>query len=400
MNVKNLLVSRFIKDKGERFPLISMFGVAGVFLGVFAIIVVISVMQGFETDLVKRLIGTQPHIYITDKESPMLLDTWQEAVSKISNDNVLAHKILSSSPYVEGETIIYFNNVTIGGVVFAVSDEMFSKLSSKAPVHREVIVGEQLGLANRMIKRDTLEILSAWEAAYAASSNIPKIRSFRISDFTRTGTYARDLKYIYVNIDDGMRYFTPVEGVPTGIAILCKDPYQADSVADTISRILPDTKKLKIETWQDRNKKMFYSLKLERFAMLATLLFIVLVASFSIVTSLVLMVESKKKDFVILISMGLDRSYLKRVILEIAFIKGATGAILGGFFGTLFCFLIDKYKFITLPSIYYDTHLPVSINIWFNVSAVVFAIIISLAGAYFPLTMMSRFSPVLELRKN
>ena len=64
MNVKNLLISRFIKDKGERYPIISVFGVAGVFLGVFAIIVVISVMQGFESDLVNRLIGTQPHIYI------------------------------------------------------------------------------------------------------------------------------------------------------------------------------------------------------------------------------------------------------------------------------------------------------------------------------------------------
>jgi lipoprotein-releasing system permease protein len=394
------LISRFIKDKGERYPIISVFGVAGVFLGVFAIIVVISVMQGFESDLVNRLIGTQPHIYITDLKNPMLLEDWKEILSKISSEPALKDKVAAVSPYVESETVIYFNNITIGGVVFAVSDNMFSKLSTKAPDHRGVIVGEQLGLTNRMIKRDTLEILSALDVAYSSSSSIPKIRAFRISDFARTGTYARDLKYLYVNIDDGMKYFTASVGVPTGIALFCNKPYDAELVAKTIRKILPNGKDLKIETWQDRNKKMFYSLKLERVAMLATLLFIVLVASFSIVTSLVLMVESKKKDFVILISMGLDRAQLKKVILEIAFIKGAIGAILGGVFGTLFCFLIQKYKFITLPSIYYDTHLPVHINIWFNISAVVFAVIISLAGAYFPLNMMSRFSPVLELRKN
>lgn len=399
MNVKSLLISRFIKDKGERFPLISIFGVTGVFLGVFAIIVIISVMQGFESDMVQRLIGTQPHIYITDSKNPMLLQNWQEVLDTISNDAELKNSVLVTSPFIEGETIIYFNNVTIGGVVFSVSDQMFNKLATTPPSHREVIVGEQLGFTNRMIKRDTLEILSAWDVAYSSSA-IPKIRKFKILDFAKTGTYARDLKYMYVNIDDGLKYFTPNSGFPTGIALLCSNAKEASTVADKIKKLIPNSGSLKIDTWEDRNKKIFYSLKLERFAMLATLLFIVLVASFSIVTSLVLMVESKRKDFVILISMGLNRKELKKVILEIAFIKGAIGAISGGLFGTLFCFLLQKYKFITLPAIYYDTHLPVSINIWFNITAVLFAVIISLAGSYFPLNMMSKFSPVLELRKN
>jgi lipoprotein-releasing system permease protein len=399
VNVKSLLISRFIKDKGERFPLISIFGVTGVFLGVFAIIVIISVMQGFESDMVKRLIGTQPHVYITDATNPMLLENWKDVLEKVSNDPELKKSGLLASPFVEGETVVYFNNVTIGGVVFSVSDQMFGKLTTAVPAHREVIVGEQLGLTNRMIKRDTLEILSAWDVAYSSSA-IPKIRKFKILDFARTGTYARDLKYMYVNLDDGMKYFTPNSGFPTGIALLCQNAKDASLVAGRIKKIIPNSSSLKIDTWEDRNKKIFYSLKLERFAMLATLLFIVLVASFSIVTSLVLMVESKRKDFVILISMGLNRKELKRVILQIAFIKGAIGAISGGILGTLFCFLLQKYKFITLPAIYYDTHLPVSINIWFNITAVLFAVLISLAGSYFPLNMMSKFSPVLELRKN
>ncbi len=399
MNVKSLLISRFIKDKGERFPLISIFGVTGVFLGVFAIIVIISVMQGFESDMVKRLIGTQPHIYITDANNPMLLDNWDEVFEKISKDLDLKKSISVVSPFVEGETVVYFNNVTIGGIVFSVSDQMFNKLTTTVPSHRDVVVGEQLGLTNRMIRRDTLDILSAWDVAYSSSA-IPKIRKFKILDFAKTGTYARDLKYMYVNLDDGMKYFTPSSGYPTGIALLCLNANDASNVAEKLKKIIPNSASLKIDTWADRNKKIFYSLKLERFAMLATLLFIVLVASFSIVTSLVLMVESKRKDFVILISMGLNRRELKRVILEIAFIKGAIGAISGGLFGTLFCFLLQKYKFITLPAIYYDTHLPVSINIWFNITAVLFAVLISLAGSYFPLNMMSKFSPVLELRKN
>ncbi|MFH1224068.1 MAG: FtsX-like permease family protein, partial [Pseudomonadota bacterium] len=163
---------------------------------------------------------------------------------------------------------------------------------------------------------------------------------------------------------------------------------------------LRDYKDIKIETWKDRNRKLFYSLKLERIAMLLTLLFIVLVASFSIVVSLVLMVESKKKDFAILLSMGLRKANISNVVLYIAVIKGAIGAVTGGILATIFCLLLDKYKFITLPAIYYDTYLPVRNNMWFNLLVVVLAILVCVIGALFPLKMMERFSLVKELRKN
>lgn len=398
MDIKTLLVRRFFKDKGERFPLISVFGILGVLIGVFSIITVMSVMRGFEKELVKRLIGTQPHVYITDIDTPAVLKNWSEVEKKISNDPYMKENLISSSPYVEGETILYFNKVTIGAVIFSVKDELFENMFMPPPAHREVILGEQLALGNQIIRNDEVELLSSWDIATATSA-APKIRSFKINDFVRTGTYARDLKYIYVNINDGMNYFTPVKGYPTGIALFCKRPIDIERMENKLKGLLSVYPKLRIETWKDRNSRVFYSLKIERVAMLITLFFIVLVASFSIIVSLVLMVEAKRKEFTILISMGLRKNILRRVVLTIALLKGILGALLGGLLGTLFCHLLYKYKFISLPAIYYDTHLPVYLDISFNILVVILAVLICLVGTLFPLRMISRFSVISQLRK-
>ena len=398
MDIKTLLVRRFFKDRGERFPLISVFGILGVLIGVFSIITVMSVMRGFEKELVKRLIGTQPHVYITDIDTPALLKNWSEVEKKISDDPYMKENLISSSPYVEGETVLYFNKVTIGAVIFSVKDELFENMFIHPPAHREVILGEQLALGNQIIRNDEVELLSSWDIATATSA-APKIRAFRINDFVRTGTYARDLKYIYVNINDGMNYFTPIKGYPTGIALFCKRPIDIEKIESKLKGLLSVYPKLRIETWKDRNSRVFYSLKIERVAMLITLFFIVLVASFSIIVSLVLMVEAKRKEFTILISMGLRKNILRRVVMTIALLKGVLGALLGGLLGTLFCHLLYKYKFISLPAIYYDTHLPVYLDISFNVLVVFLAVLICLVGTLFPLRMISRFSVISQLRK-
>jgi len=398
-DIKQLLVLRFLKDKGDRSPLISLFGVFGVLIGVFAIISVMSVMYGFEDELIKKLIGSQPHIYITDDSTPASLKNWDGIINDIYSNEYLKKSTTSVSPFVESEAIMYFNNVTVGAVIFGVSEESFSRMKVTGPKHREVIFGEQLGFTNHVIRNDEVDVLSAWDVA-TASSLTPKLRRFKIVDFVRTGAYARDLKYVYVNIEDGMRYFTPVKGTPTGVALFCLDPSNVERVKTQIQKILSKGGSLKIETWRDRNKRLLYSLKLERVAMFVTLLFIVLVASFSIIVSLVLMVESKKKDFTILLSIGLGKTNLRGVVLYIAIIKGTIGAVSGGILATLFCLLLDKYKFITLPDIYYDTYLPVHINLWFNAGIVIAAILICILGAIFPLKMMDKFSLINELRKN
>ncbi|MFH1223272.1 MAG: hypothetical protein V1647_02890, partial [Pseudomonadota bacterium] len=140
---------RFLRDSEDRFSLTSLFGVFGVFAGVFAIITVMSVMYGFEEQLIKKLIGTQPHVYITDETSPSSMNKWSEVVSKILSSPDLKKQITVVSPFVESEAIIYFNEVTVGAVVFGASKQLFAKMNITAPEHRQTVFGEQLGFTNR-----------------------------------------------------------------------------------------------------------------------------------------------------------------------------------------------------------------------------------------------------------
>lgn len=399
MNFKNFLVSRFLRSKQEHFPLISIFGMGGIVIGVFAIITVISVMKGFEKDLIKRLTGTQPHIYISDKSNGSYLKDWKKILLKLSNSEKLSHKVISMSPFVESEAILYFNKTTIGVVVFGADVSFFEKMLISEPEHRGVILGQQLAFSNDLIKGDQVDLVSAWDAV-TSSGAVPRMRTFEVFDLVRTGTYVRDLKYIYVNIDDAMRYFTPEKDMPTGIVMFCKKPADIQDTKTLISSILSEYKDLDVETWIDRNSRLFYSLKLERFAMLITLIFVVLIASFSIVVSLVLMVESKKRDFIVLMSMGLKKKTIRNVLLRVALIKGSSGALFGGVLATIFCYLQKEYKFISLPAIYYETRLPVDINFAFNMLVVFLAVFICVIGVLFPIRLINRFSIISQLRKD
>jgi lipoprotein-releasing system permease protein len=399
LNFKNFLVSRFLKSKQERFPLISIFGMGGIVIGVFAIITVISVMKGFEKDLVKRLTGTQPHLYIIDKNDTSSLKNWKDILEKLSNNQKLSDKVISASPFVESEAILYFNKTTMGVVVFGADANFFEKMLINEPEHRQLVLGQQLAFSNDIIKGDSVELVSAWDAV-TSSGTAPRMRTFKVFDLVRTGTYVRDLKYVYVNIDNAMSYFTPEKDVPTGIVMFCKKPADIQDTKLLIGSILSEYKDLEIETWVDRNSRLFYSLKIERLAMLLTLIFVVLIASFSIVVSLVLMVESKKRDFIVLMSMGLKKNMIRNVLLRIALIKGVLGSLLGGVLATVFCYLQKEYKFISLPAIYYETRLPVDMNIGFNMLVVFLAIFICILGALFPIRLINRFSIVSQLRKD
>ncbi len=392
MGVKGFIVKKLISIDGKKPSIISIFGVAGVFLGVFSIITVVSVMFGFQDQLIKRITGNQPHIYITDEKTSSSMEQWKDVVKSLKGiDGVV-------SPYVENEVILYVNNLTLGAVSFSVSNEMFKLMSSLELEHRQVVLGEQLGLMNQLVKMDSVEVVSGWEAV--SSSISPKLRTFVVKDFIRTGTYARDLKYAYFDLKDSMDYFTPVKGVPSGVAVLCNNVSEIDYVYSEIKVRLKNMNNVKIQTWKDRNNKLFNSLELERMAMIITLFFIILVASFSITVSLVMMVESKRAEFAVLSSMGLCTKELKKIVTYVALSKGVVGALLGGIVGTLFCYLIQKYRIITLPSIYYDTYLPIRMDFWFNAMVVVLAIFICILGVLFPLRMVSKISITNELRKN
>jgi ABC-type lipoprotein release transport system permease subunit len=389
LNFNNFLVNRFLKNKNNKYSMISVFGVLGVLIGVFAIISVISIMRGFQNKLIDRIIGTQAHVYINSESN--FLNDHEKIIKNINSKNI---EVIS--PYVETETIIYFDDKTIGAVLFSSDKSFFKTLKLPGIKNREVVLGQQLALENEILNFQKIEILSSWDLA---KNKVPKLRKFEVKDTFRTGNYFRDLKYIYVNIKDASKYFMPFSGLVSGLSIISKEPKNVDKLKSELKEQLKTYKNLKVKTWKDVNKKLLFSLTLERYAMLIALFLIVLVSIFSIIVSVALMVESKKKDFAILSSMGLSKKSIYKSVILISLIKGSFGAVLGGVFATLFSYLLKYYEIISLPSIYYDTKLPIFIDLKFNFAIVFLAIIMCVLGSIYPLLELKKISISEQIKK-
>lgn len=395
----DILIKNFSKKDSSDSKIIPFFGIAGIFIGVFSIIFVISIMRGFQSQLIDRLIGTQPHVYISSTQNNFAFDDWKILKEKLLNDvNV---KILKISPYIEAESIAISNNVTMGNVIFAVDNEYLKTIFSREKdfeflKEREIYVGNQFALTNNVREDDELMFISAWDLI-GSSTRMPEQRKFFVKGTLKTGSYPRDLKYVYMRIEDAVKYFSPKKGVPNGLVVLLNNPATAKNFKEYL---LNNYKNIKVETWQDRNEKLFYSLKIERMAMLFTLIFIIIVASFSIISSLVLFVESRSTDFAILFSMGFSKKTAVKMLFRMSFIKGVKGAVSGGLLAWLLTFLIKKYEFITLPEIYYDTYLPVKIDPVMNVLVIVLSIVVCVLGAAYPIQKMKKISITKLLRKN
>jgi len=397
-NFNKTLLNRFLKYKEPFSNLISWFGVLGIFIGVFSLIFVISIMRGFQNQLVSRLIGTQPHIYINLKEDKYAFSNYKEFIEELKQ--IKKMKILSISPYIETEAISVANNVTFGNVVFAVDNEFLQRLFNKniEPVfieEREVYVGNQFSAVNNLIGLDKLNFISAWDLIFS-NYRVPQQRVFNVKGDLKTGSYARDLKYVYMNIEDAMNYFSSKKSHPNGVAVLVKD---VDKVKNYKDFLLNNFENINVETWQDRNEKLFYSLKLERLAMFFLLIFIIIVASFSILSSLVLFVESKQTDFAVLFSLGYSKKDANKMLIILSFKKALKAALLGGALAWFILFLIKTFKIISLPDIYYDTHLPVKIDMYLNILIIIGSIFICTIGSIYPISRMKKIDITKLIRR-
>jgi len=394
-NFNKTLLNRFLKDKEPFNNLISWFGVIGIFIGVFSLIFVISIMRGFQNQLTNRLIGTQPHIYVNLKDDKYAFTNYKEFISYVEKIDKL--EIISISPYIESESIAISNNVTIGNVIFAVNKDFLQNLFSKEILitERQVYIGNQFALINNIIANNSINFISAWDLIYS-NYRVPQQRTFNVKGFLRTGSYARDLKYVYMDIDDAMNYFSSKKTYPNGVAILVKNINKVGIYKDFLSNNFDN---IVVETWQDRNEKLFYSLKIERLAMFFLLLFIIIVASFSIVSSLVLFVESKQENFAILFSLGFTKKTAKSIILKLSFNKALKGAVFGGLAAWFVLFLIKTFNLISLPDIYYDTYLPVQIDALLNILIMFFSIFICTIGSIYPILRMKKINITKLIRK-
>ena len=398
------------KRKQTVISVISAISIAGVAVGVAALIIVLAVMTGFEMDLRNKILGTNSHIVVQEYHGQGIED-YESLMTKINQ----VPGVRSSAPFIYGQVMLTSSRNASGLVLRGIDFQQEKQVTDLAkniiqgdlrhldgtfedeslPGIAGMAVGNELARNLGLFVGDVISAISPVERI-TPMGLAPKFLRFKIVAIFSSGMYEYDTNLAYVSLRAAQRLFN-MKNVVTGIEVKISNIFQAGKIAQTIQNELGFP--YLTRDWMEMNKNLFSALKLEKLAMFIILVLIILVAAFNIISTLVMMVMEKNKDIAILKSMGAtSRSILSIFILE-GLIIGLVGTILGCCGGTLICWIFDTFHLIKLAGdIYYISYLPFKMQ-FLDIALVSFAsIVISFLATIYPAWQASRLDPVIGLR--
>ncbi len=392
------------KKKEGFLKIISIFSFLGIMLGVAILIIVMSVMNGFKTDLTNKILGLNPHLVI----EPNGFKIDDKFISKLKKD----FKDISLSKSYAGEGIIIINESAKGVILKGVNknekniNDFFNRYASQGNLKNfdtnKVFIGSELAFNLNLKEGDTLSLMSSAFVATPLGS-LPKQENFRVAGIFNTGFVEFDQNVIFLKIEDALSIFDK-EYKDQNLEIFLKEPIKANLYKKKIQRI---NQNYFIYTWSDLNKSLFSALKVERNVMFIILSLIVIVAAFNIISGLTILIKNKTKEIAILKTLGLSNKSIKKTFfltgLTIGFFATVSGVILGILFSIniekLRIFLSTVFNLEIFPSdIYFLDELPSEVN--FNSILIIFIIslMISVIASYIPAMKISKMNTFRALR--
>ncbi len=403
---------RYLRSRrNETFvSVITVIATLGVLLGVMVLTITMSVMTGFEEDLRSRILGLHPHLRISKRLGSGLIDEPAELVEVVAADE----RVIDAAPVVQSQLLVSTGEHLLGvfargvdpgsasstaGIVDYVVEGDLAALGERVEVAGAslptVMLGRELARKLMVGTGDTVRLMSPRMGASPLGA-LPRSRRFVVAALYDSGMTEYDSALLYVGID-AARTLLGIGEVATGIEARLFDPYDAPEVAhDLNSAIGPP---YWVESWTRAHRNVFEALQLEKTAYFLVLLLIILVAAFTIVSTLYMVVQEKRRDIAVLKAMGAtDRSIAMVFVLK-GLLIGTVGTGLGVLIGYLGCLGLDRYEFIDLPEgVFYVSTLPVLI-VGSNFAMVAAAsMVICLGACLFPAWKAARVVPVDVLR--
>lgn len=409
MSLATALGFRYLRArKGSRFvSLISGFSVLGVAIGVATLIIVLSVMDGFEDALKSRLARGEFHVLITPsgQATSQYFPFSPEQISKIYATDA---NILSVNPVLKTEAILRagkrVSGVSIRGIAEAhmnsiakllVEAESGAKRKDKITAKNGMWLGKELAYQLNILPGDSVTLISPTETE-GPLETVPRIRAFTVEGIYESGIPEKDLHVVYAAIGS-VSEFLGISGYVNQIEVQTRSFENSTPIAAAVREELGDA--YTVRDWKDMNAHLFASLELERITMFLILAMIILVASFNIVTSLTMLVTEKRKDIAILKAMGATKRQIGRIFLVQGAVIGNVGTLLGAVIGISICLVLGNTNFIELPDIFYDRSLPVKVTPLFIALILMTAVLIVLGAAWFPARSAAKIPPVEGLRE-
>jgi len=380
------------KRKEKFISLISIISVMGIAIGVMALIVVIAVMSGFDQDLREKIIGNYSHLTVVSF-SGLSQQDYPVIEKKLNN---LKH-VIGVSPYIQGQLLLKEENR-----YFAVGLRGIDPLTEpKVTKIKQYLIQGDIGNLNQdgiIIGKELAAYLGLGiNSQLTTYSHLGKQRSLKVVGIFNSGMYDYDLNLAFTDIKTAQEVLGLGDNL-SAIAIKLDNPLLAQQIKRELELNLGPN--FLVKTWAEINQNFFAALRLEKLTMFIILALIILVASFNIISTLVVMVVEKTKDIGILKAMGANSRQVAGIFMHLGFIIGSLGIGLGLFCGLFLCSLLKKYQFIKLPQdIYYIERLPVSIELWPDIALIVLAAaLITLVSTIYPARKAAQLEPVEALR--
>ena len=372
--------------KSSFISIISLVSIIGIAIGVAALIIALSLLNGFQGDIRDKILSSTAHIMVNNIFGDGLAD-YEPLIKEIQ---ARFDEITSAAPVVFGTVLVkgnsrYASGAVLRGVNLEIStNELWAKKleSGSLPGKKnQILVGSEIASRLGLIAYDPCTVITP-QPVLSPSGIIPKIKKLQVSGVFKSGLYEFDNGTVITNLQTAQKLFD-LKNKISYIQLYLKDLFTAEEVAAKLKEMLPVG--LQVITWKELNASLYSALKLEKTVLFFTLTLIIIVAALNIIAGLILLVIQKIKDIAILLSYGATPGMIKRIFFFQGSVIGLIGTAAGVIIGLLFCFLANEFQLIKVPAdIYQMTHVPFKTG-WFDfVAVVVVALAISFTATLIP----------------
>ena len=396
---------RFLKarKKDGFLNVISIFSFIGISLGVAVLIIVMSVMNGFRTELINKIVGFNSHITVQSFGDPIYKNKINSNLKQISNNIIFSNS---------GEAVILNNNSTKGIILRGYSENDFSsleitknqKFKSKNPelINDLISIGSELSFSLNLKIGDEITLMSP-SGLQTIIGNMPKQKTFTVNSIFDSGLSEFDNNVVFINLST-LEDFFGYNSADRNLEIYLKNPQNIEFQKNVVQEIFDQEF---VVSWADMNSSLFSALKVERNVMFIILSLIIVVAAFNIISGLTILVKNKTRDIAILKSIGVLNKSIIKIFFLIGVIIGTSATIFGIFLGVTFSIYIEDFReFLSSTfnislfpeEIYFLSKMPSEINPTSIFLISICSIVITIIVSIFPAFKAAKLDPIKSLK--
>lgn len=399
----------FSNRSGSLVKRIAWLSLVGISIALFSFVLTLSVMTGLNRNIHERILSVESHLAIELPKDPSLLPQTQIQLDEFIKN----HPELEVSPFDYQDVILrtidgIFHGASAKGVTKDSLEKMFDKLTevakktntaepqvSQLPAKGEVIIGSELARSLGVFEGDIITIIPP-ESLLAPASEAPQFSSVRVTQILTSNVADIDTQGLFYSRGETLLNFNSTASRKFGYEVWISDPYEVDRYKDLLVKI----DNLKVETWKDKNATLFVALRLEKLVIGTFLGLSALIASFSIMSVLALLISQKKKEIGLLMAMGFSPKNLMKLFLQVGLILSSVGLFVGVMGGSLMAIYLEKNPLKVLPDIYYDSYLPARFEFSFSFIVLTIGMIITSLSVLLAVRRISKMTPAESLRSH